>query len=207
MSASLKFISLNIERSKHLERVIPFLVREKPDVVCLQELLEHDIPVFENVLGPCVVFGDEGLHTADEPGGAPKRIGNGVFSRLHVSKFGSEYYVGSLAHAQVNEQKEYLTDLCVSWADVEMNADTFRFMTTHFTWTPDGSASDDQRRNLSALLDTLKNMGEFVLSGDFNAPRIHKGTKGEIFGMLAATYTDNIPKRYESTLDPVLHVL
>jgi|GEM_PF-5115909 hypothetical protein len=36
----IRFVSLNIERSKHLDLVIPFLQAQNADVVCLQELMD-----------------------------------------------------------------------------------------------------------------------------------------------------------------------
>jgi len=46
-SPSIKIISLNIERSKHIDRILPFLVREQPDVFCVQELCKKDIQYFQ----------------------------------------------------------------------------------------------------------------------------------------------------------------
>jgi len=50
---------------------------------------------------------------------------------------------------------------------------------------------------LCAVLETL---GDFVLAGDFNAPR-----GKEIFSLLAERYTDNIPQKYTSSIDGTLH--
>ena len=48
---SIRLVSLNIERRKHLNRILPFLQEYKPDVVCMQELFEKDVPYFEQALG------------------------------------------------------------------------------------------------------------------------------------------------------------
>ncbi|MFT5507933.1 MAG: exonuclease III [Hyphomicrobiaceae bacterium] len=39
----MRLLSLNVERSAHLDRFIPFLRDTAPDVACLQELVESDI--------------------------------------------------------------------------------------------------------------------------------------------------------------------
>jgi exonuclease III len=45
----LKIICLNIEKNTHLNRVLSFFNRERPDVVLLQEVLERDIPLLESL--------------------------------------------------------------------------------------------------------------------------------------------------------------
>ena len=44
----LKLLSLNIERDKHLPKVVVLLKKEKPEVICLQEVQEPD---FEMLMG------------------------------------------------------------------------------------------------------------------------------------------------------------
>ena len=40
----MKLISLNIEGDKHLDdKILPFFDKEKPDVLCLQEVFAKDI--------------------------------------------------------------------------------------------------------------------------------------------------------------------
>src|SRR3989338_3132306 len=52
----MKLISINIELNKHYETVLSFLKKEKPDVVCLQELLEEDFERFKQELGMAGVY-------------------------------------------------------------------------------------------------------------------------------------------------------
>ncbi len=202
MSASVKLISLNIERSKHLDLVLPFLEREKPDVVCIQELLHHDASRIAAVLGVVdFIFTPMARLKFDVPGAI---YGTGIFSRIPVAARGEQYYVGqagtipeSRATALLTYNDEYRA---IAWADVEKEGAVFRIATTHFTWTSDGSASDEQRWNMRNLMQILGTMGEFVLGGDFNAPR-----GGEIFSMLSSVYTYNIPPQYKTSLDLTLH--
>jgi endonuclease/exonuclease/phosphatase family metal-dependent hydrolase len=202
---SLKLISLNIERSKHLDRIIPFLREQKADVVCLQELLERDIPRLEEIIGPCRVYGIGGYHPADAPEIGDLVGGHGIFTALPIGATGVAYYAGSLERARSRQSNAVLDDIAVTSCDIEKDEAVFRVATTHFTWTPDGSASDKQRRDMKELLRVLGGMGQFVLTGDFNAPRFRNGQPGEIFGKLAETYKDNIPPEYTTSIDGTLH--
>ncbi|OGG53465.1 hypothetical protein A3H16_01920 [Candidatus Kaiserbacteria bacterium RIFCSPLOWO2_12_FULL_53_8] len=201
MSASIKLISLNIERSLHLDLVLPFLKEQQADVVCLQELSEPDISLFESELGSKCVFAPMIYHHSDT-GSKPVINGNAVLTRLPLQSSMINYYVGDGKKIH-DEPPGYIPDheaLVMVETDNEKGGDVFRIMTTHFTWTPDGSPSDAQRRDMKKLLHVLETLGEFVLAGDFNAPR-----GGEIFSMLAQKYKDNVPPHYVTSLDQKLH--
>ena len=88
MSVSLKLVQLNIEGSKHLDTVIPFLREQRPDVLCLQELWEHDIPLFETALAGKYFFTSHG-----QEGGSI--IGTGIFSRWPFVRKREYQYGGS----------------------------------------------------------------------------------------------------------------
>ena len=200
--SSLKLISLNIERSKHLDVVVPFLEREQADVVNIQELLQHDVPRIAAATGAVdIVFTPMCRLKFEDPGAL---YGTGIFSRVPVRERGEQYYVGQAGVIPESNATELLTYndeyRAVSWVTVEKDGTVFRVATTHFTWTPDGSASDEQRQDMRNLMQILGTMGEFVLSGDFNAPR-----GGEMFSLLSSAYTDNIPPQYKTSLDLTLH--
>ena len=202
MSVSLKLISLNIERSKHLDLVLPFLVSQRPDVDFLQELFERDISKFSDALeGASCEFVPMARYIRETP---PQIMGVGIFSRFPVHGGDVLYYRGDPMHLPELDQDNPKTynnkNLPLVWRDVKKEGVLFRIATTHFTWTPDGQADDDQRRDIKELLRVLEPEGEFVLCGDFNAPR-----GGEIFGMLARKYTDNVPLRYTTSIDGSLH--
>ncbi len=200
--SALKLISLNIERSKHVDRAAAFLEREAPDVACLQELMEYDVPRFEEVFGGRCHYTPVTIHDAE---GKPGPFGQGIFSRLSTSNFFEKYYwgvPGVLPHFDfTNAATKHATEThAVSGIEVEKEGATFRIATTHFTWTPDGSASDFQRADLKRMFAVLDEVGECVLVGDFNAPR-----GGEIFSKIAARYKDNIPLHYKTSIDATLH--
>jgi len=199
---SVSLVSLNIERSKQLDRVLPFLASRMPEVACIQELYESDIPKLSHALGDApFVFTPMTRHIRETP---PEIMGVGIFSRLPIRASAVDFYGGDPAHIPELDQKDPKTfnnkNFPLLHCDIEKAGMIFRIATTHFRWTPDGEADDLQRTDMKALLGILDSAGEFVLTGDFNAPR-----GKEIFGMLANRYKDNIPEKYLSSLDPELH--
>jgi len=201
MSASLKLISLNIERSKHLDVVLPFLKEQQADVVCLQEVMERDLSTLADAAGTLAQFVPMTLHSQEMP---PGMMGVGIFSRLPVRASDVRYYGGDPAHLPELDQRDMTTwnnkNFPLASCEIIKNDTVFKVATTHFRWTPDGEPDDDQRQGIVRLLGLLATTGEFVLTGDFNAPR-----GGEIFSMLAGKYTDNVPPKYVTSLDIQLH--
>ena len=61
---ALSLMCLNIEGTKHLDRIIPFLKEHQPDVFCVQELLEDTIPQLEAVAGPLCSYAPTMRHPA-----------------------------------------------------------------------------------------------------------------------------------------------
>ncbi|MEK7093579.1 MAG: endonuclease/exonuclease/phosphatase family protein [Patescibacteria group bacterium] len=206
MSTSLKLISLNIERSKHLDVVLPFLEREQPDVVCLQEVLQRDIPRIESVAGPCVVFQVDDEHPADAPEEGVLPEGNAICTFHSAKSAKAIVYAGNLSAPPVVVIDEHGSPLnfgnrTLTVVDVEKDSQLFRIATTHFTWTPIGHQADDtQRRDMKALMQALDPLGELVLAGDFNTAR-----GSEIFDAIAQKYKDNIPPECTTTIDKQFH--
>ena len=201
MSASLKLISLNIERSHHLERVKNFLVSKPLDVLCIQELYRRDVPFLEQIVGARALYVPMTTYVLETP---PEPMGLGIFSRLPVARTESYVYAGNPDVLPELNQEDPSTwnnkILSVTFVEVEKDGTRFRLGNTHFTWTPDGEPNDLQRTNMKALLRVLESRGEFVLCGDFNAPR-----GKEIWRILAEKYKDNVPVDVTSTIDPQLH--
>ena len=202
MSVSLKLISLNIEKSKHLDRVLPFLVREMPDVFCAQELYESAISrVVAALSGVEYTYIPMTMRPKENP---PEMQGIAIFSRVPVTKRDVLYYRGTPDVVPESAQEDPSTynnsNRMVVVCDVAKGGTAFRIATNHFAWTSGGQPDGMQRKEICLLLDILDRLGEFVLAGDFNAPR-----GGEIFGMLAAKYRDNVPVRYKTSLDASLH--
>lgn len=199
MDATLSLVQINIERSKHVGLVLPFLLRQHPDVICMQELMEEDLEHFKRELGMEAVYAPMAVHP--RPESVPGVVGLAVFSRLPLSLSRTTYY-----HKSTDPLPQHTPGLPDSIAnalirfDVEKGGVLYRLATTHFTWAAEGGVNDLQRVNLQKLFALLEREGELVLTGDFNAPR-----GGEIFSAIAARYKDNIPPEYTTSIDGSLH--
>ena len=202
MPHGIKIVSVNIECNRHYERLFPFIADEKPDVICLQEVLEQDIPQISKTfalvgqLAPMerlteARFSAQGLHG--------QVFGIALFTRFPAT-FQTKYYCGAPETIPWQKPNNQGVNEMLLIAEFEHDGKPYRIGTTHFTWTPDGEASDAQREDMSTLLTILSGFPDMVFCGDFNAPR-----GGEIWEKLAARYTDNIPATYRSSLDRALH--
>jgi endonuclease/exonuclease/phosphatase family metal-dependent hydrolase len=198
---SLKVAYINIEFDRHLDTVIPFLQKENPDVVLLNEVLEPDIPRLMEALSMKAYFAPQCIFTVPR-GSYP--WGQAIFSKLPMTNDAIPY-AGVLDIVQVSDDPLLMVPAQryqLILAHLQKGEEKFTLGLTHFPWTPDGEASDYQRDALPKLLSAVKKTGEIVLFGDFNAPR-----GKEIFGKLAAELADNIPVSYTSSLDGTLHRL
>lgn len=190
---ALSLVSVNIEQEKHLERVFPFLSKQKPDVLCVQELLERDVPRFEEQYGPCIAFAPTCFVPRPE---GEQTEGVGIFSLLSNQGVIERYYVGSRDSVRLDDGHSDVGTHVLVGADIEGH----RILTTHFTWTQKGMSTDEQKAHAKSLFAELDTLEEFVLCGDFNAPR-----KVETAAMFIHRYTDNIPPQYETSIDIDLH--
>lgn len=201
--SALSLISLNIERDKHLDLVLPFLKGRQPDVCCIQELFEKDVPAIAEALAAEAVFLPSTLHPTPQ---GPAALGCGIFSRVPVLRTGSVWYGGNdgplLEHRdELSVDEKYLVQRYeLAYADVEKGGVLFRIATTHFVWTPDGEADKKQRMALERMLTEARGLGEMALCGDFNAPR-----GKEIFARIASQMKDTIPAQYETSIDGAIH--
>lgn len=199
---ALKLVSLNVERHKHLDLVERFFSRLRPDVICLQEVFQHDLERLSEAADAAFCTFEPMGRLPQEP--PPGIMGIAILSRAPLRNTQAHYYAGAprvLKDAIIgNSQTFNNLSKIVLQADIDKDGTVFRVATTHFTWTPDGNPDKFQRVHIVKLLAFLEEIGDFVLCGDFNAPR-----GGEIFGVLASKYKDNIPPQYKTSLDISLH--
>lgn len=201
----LKLVSLNVEQNKHFETVLPFLLKESPDVICFQEVLKSDLSKYELALKKKSFFkplwkGSVSLGFTEMHGVA---ILADDFKRTH-----HEYYYGS-EDAIVPDRRSVdvknvrnESQLPIITADIFNKKDKkiYRIATTHLTWTWEGESTSFQLKDAQKLLSVLETEGELVLTGDFNAPRGRK-----TFSLIETKYKDNIPLKYKTSLDQNLH--
>ncbi len=200
----MKLISVNIEHSKHLARVLPFLEREKPDIVCCLEICETDVLEFEKLLGMQSFFKRVNKGTMEKDA-HENYVGNAIFANSFISKdfqyyYGTEESVGPYVHSPDITKFRNNSQLPLLWADIEHDGVVYRIATTHLTWTMRGESTDFQLEDVDNMLAIAKQQGELVLCGDFNAPR-----GGETFSRIAKEYKDNIPLEYKTSIDQNLH--
>lgn len=197
---ALKFISVNIERDRHVEKISHLLQRENADVVCLQEVMEANLLQFASINNYFSFFSPTTLHKSVDAG----LEGIAILSRypffnLHLHQYAGpdllNVYDKSSVHS-LHESRRYLLQVC----EIEVSSRRYRFANTHFTWSADGQADDYQRQDLQKMMHYVKQYQPLVFAGDFNAPRGR-----EIFSTIASEYQDNIPAHYETSLDKHLH--
>ncbi len=195
----MRLVSLNVERSNHLDRFIPFLATCNPDVVCLQELVERDIPRIQAATGLSHVhFAPMALHPVDH-----QIYGVGILSRHAFEATDTLPYAGGGSGTDLfersTEESKYATCRFVTVrARLGGLCRGITLATTHFPWTPDGSPRPFQAEAVERLIGLLT--GSLVLTGDFNAPR-----GGPIFAALTKVWSDNIPPAAKTSIDPSLH--
>lgn len=188
-------VSINIENRKHLSTALPFVAARKPDVLCLQEVPEEELPRFAEAIGA--------VHAHFSPmirlNGIPQGVA--VLSR-YPAVFRERYYHRSREEVQEYEHtdEEASESFLLLMADIETPDGAYRIGTTHFVWTPNGEADDFQRKALARLEPYLAEERPFVLCGDFNAPR-----GGEIANRIEQVYPDAIPPEYVTSIDAHLH--
>ena len=197
----MRLLCLNVERSAHLHRFIPFIRRYAPDVACLQELVESDIAAIQNAtgLGHCH-FVAMGRSMPDDP--AP--FGVGILARTPFAFSDTLSYAGAgdgLTAIDRTSEESRINSLRYSVARAALVLPDFEvtIATTHFPWSDLGQARPFQ---FSAAKRMIEMLGEdaFALCGDFNAPR-----GGPIFDLLAQAWRDCIPADVETSIDPQLH--
>lgn len=199
----LKLINLNIEGDQHLPQVIEFLKKEKAEVVCLQEVLKDNIPAliartdYQVKFFPMTRVVDPTIWAQSVRGEA----GVAILTKLKIIQHGSTYYFGGIGEMPTFNVNDFTNVWRIlAWIEIEKDSQKYLIANTHFTWTPEGKSTPKQFQDLENLLKILDNLGEFVLCGDFNAPR-----GGEIWNELAKRYQDNIPPDIKTTIDPKLH--
>ena len=196
----LKLITLNIETNKHYNTVLPFLDKENPDVICLQEVPES----FADNLN------ERGFQTSFAPmciknlGGELHSIGVMIASRLPFTTR-SNYYHGSASDVVSFDNKNHpdTTSFVYLLADIVVDGDVYRIATTHAPDTKDGKEDAFQIVCMNKALELLDVEQSHIICGDFNMPRNYNS----IYKNFTEKYQDGIPLIYKSSLDKSKHRL
>lgn len=202
---SINIISLNIEQDWHLENVVALVQAKQVEVILLQEVLAKDLPYLQAELQMQAEFAvlnyithSNGKHNKH----SKQQLGLATLSKLPILKSSVSYYRGDGTNPpHINKGEPEKMDRAVLAIEVVKSGQRFCLLNTHFTWSADGKPSELQYHDLAKFLLIIENFPEFVLGGDFNAPR---GTA--IFDTLATKFQDNIPREVNTTLDKNLHI-
>lgn len=195
---ALELLTLNIQNNRHLERVRATLVEHRPDIVCLQEAIESDCASLASSTGYTVTYAVSG-YVSDQPG--PERNwGVAVLSRVPLLRHVRSYYADDPAIRVLREPNDPRGVLLI--IELEHLDQPYRIATTHFTWTPDGEINALQKADFPRMKALLARYPDYVLCGDFNAPR-----GKEMFSRFVneLELTDHLPASVQSTIDPEFH--
>jgi exonuclease III len=202
----MKLISLNIECNFHLDLVLPFLKLEKPDVICLQEVLEADFPNIKKELGLEGVFqAFDYVRSSHYPTIQGQKVGLAIFAK-EIKNSGYIFYAGKESNLDESFDK-YKSDETIYRNKALLWIETMnergilhKVVNIHLPVTKEGAVTPYQLETCDKLMEKLKNLGEFVLCGDTNAPR-----GKEAFAKISSVYKDNIPTEYQTSIDQNLH--
>jgi hypothetical protein len=202
-NSSLKIFSLNIEGSKHLDEILTFIDREKPDAVLMQEVFERDLPRFRNALNAPAYFSPQCRLSLSGNASDLDNWGIAILTRHPVIEYSEDYYKGSPEVAARPNLDNHAADArSLLQVLVRAKKKLLNFGTIHSTWTRGKEVSDEQRTDLGTMLTVIDRSRlvqhhGLVLAGDLNSPRGY-----EIYDTLATRFKDNIPSDVVTTLDP-----
>ncbi len=183
-----RFLQLNIQKKKHLEKVFQFIKEGDFDLLLLQEIYEEDAKEWAEKLG---------YHTYVAKYTHQDKDTVVIFSKLpFVDK--EEYYL-------MAREMEYSSgpgyEFSLLRANIEVDGKEVVLLSAHLpVHYPGDEVSEYQMVCYKKLKPLLDSFPEFLFTGDFNTPR---GTF--IFDDMTTYMTDNIPKEVTTTLDPELH--
>lgn len=189
-------LTINIEQKKHLDRLVPFLVQERPDIICLQEIYHDDFEVLKNKLSY------NGVHANRvEYYGTPGYEGMAVLTKFEIKSHKIIPY-DNYTHLIPEFIGRLVTRPATALMALELEIENRNYWlgNTHFTWSFGGEITEEQRTNMRTLLKLIEQFPNLILCGDFNTPRGH-----ELYDSLASQLQDNVPKQATSTIDGQYH--
>ncbi|WP_420456687.1 endonuclease/exonuclease/phosphatase family protein [Rubrivirga sp.] len=162
---TLDVVTLNVWHDKgdepaRLAAIADTLDALRPDVVVLQEVLQHAERGLANQaetlgarLGYAVVFA-----SVDGPG-QPKRYGNAILTRHPIT---------DTASVKLRPLDDYRT---AAWARLDIDGRPLDVYATHLHHTAEGGEMRaEQVADLVAFIDQTRGSGAWLAAGDFNAP-------------------------------------
>lgn len=193
---SLSLFTLNCEEDKHLDLILPYLIDQQFEVICLQEVFEENLPQLAEAANAQAFYTPLSILKGKVWG-----IALLIRQDLKVLSTFEKYYKGQATQIPLFlEENPNSVNRAILSVKLEKDGKPWTFTTTHFTWAGGGGSNQEQARDFPNLIHALNEVGETVLCGDFNAPR---GL--QIFDDLASRYKDNIPSEVKTSIDQKLH--
>jgi endonuclease/exonuclease/phosphatase family metal-dependent hydrolase len=197
----LKLLTLNIEHDRHLDRVAQTIATHLPDIVCLQEVFEKDCAALAAAGDYQVKYAISTLMPEGKRGNTtPRSWGVAVLTRVPVHSQTVVYYADDPRIRIFKEPND--PRRLVVMTEISHEGRFYRIGTTHFTWSMDGQITDQQRADFERLKQVLLPYPNYLLCGDFNAPRGR-----EMFTLFTGELglIDHLPAEVTTTIDPQLH--
>lgn len=197
----LKLLTLNIEHDRHLDAVAQTMAAHLPDIVCLQEVFEKDCAQLAAAGDYQVKYAISTLMPEGPAGNTtPRSWGLAVLTRVPVHNQTVAYYADDPRIRIFKERND--PRRVVLMTELWHEGQNYKIGTTHFTWSKDGATTDEQRADFARLKQVLLPFPDYVLCGDFNAPR-----GGEMFALFTGELglLDHLPPNITTTIDPNLH--
>jgi endonuclease/exonuclease/phosphatase family metal-dependent hydrolase len=195
----LKLLTLNIEGDRHLDEVCSAIGVYLPHIVCLQEVLEADCARLAAIGGYQVKHAVTTRMPLGAKGGI-RNWGDAVLTRVPLQDQTVTCYAADSRIRVFRQPTDPRPALIAT--ELEHDGQTYRIATTHFTWSSNGQATDEQYEDFGRLKQALAAYPHYVLCGDFNAPR-----RGEMFAKFTdeLSLIDHLPPSVTSTIDPKFH--
>jgi len=203
LHTKMKLITLNIEGDNHYSTVINFLKAQEADVICLQEVFETDLNFIKKSIkmeyatyAPLMI-----INSNNVVGLSPKGSwGIAIFSKYKPISINRHYYVGSEDNIPVFDNKPNSNNRAIVVVQIKKASYRYTIITTHFTWALSKGTSQLQLKHLNKMQLLLSQYKDYILCGDFNAPR-----GGKVYAKIAQNLTDHLPADITSTIDPKIH--
>jgi endonuclease/exonuclease/phosphatase family metal-dependent hydrolase len=199
----MKLITLNVEGPTYVDKVLPFLLAESPDVVCLQEAtVEYEAffiaQGYRVVMEPRCIREHNGVAFIDGVMLASRLPMTAEVFCYHDTGTGIEREYFDEVTGQFNSRRHIIL------GTITDGVREYRIGTTHFTWTKDGDiACQTQQMNMLNFMEIVGAFPAHIMCGDFNIPRGYN----KLYEVLAHAYQDNIPTTCMSSLDAEHHRL
>jgi endonuclease/exonuclease/phosphatase family metal-dependent hydrolase len=199
----MKIISVNIQGNLQVERWIPWVKSESPDIFCLQEVYEDSFYQIQKEFG----YYGEFYTMSIIPKEFQSTIGKGtsdvwglaMFSKTPIHAVQKTTYAGSPDDLTYRWHDTCNRAVIVGMVTPE-DGKTYPVATTHFTWSNEGLNTNIQYNDWKSLVSVLSPYTELLLCGDMNVPR-----GSPLATLMTESFKDCIPAKYDTSLDPVLH--